>query len=238
MDAIEGGQSAFVNWYLERAEPHRFTESFFQDRFAERLSAGWAWHDPLDDCSYALTEGLEIHAANGRDLWHVNLSAPRMLRALSTEGDFAIQARCSQVSEEQPAIGGLLLWQDCENYLRLDRGTRGAHEISLEGCLGNQDVIIGRGRLQMGKSASLHIGKSSERVFLRLERVGDRVRGLCSVDEDAWFSVGEAAFPVRETPPQVGLHAIGNIDRTIYHGAYADGTAIRFEVFTLWVSEH
>jgi hypothetical protein len=30
---------------------------------------------------------------------------------------------------------------------------------------------------------------------------------------------------------QVGVHAIGMIDRTIYHGAYPDGTAIRFTSF-------
>jgi hypothetical protein len=30
--------------------------------------------------------------------------------------------------------------------------------------------------------------------------------------------------------------AIGNIDRTIYRGAYPDGTAIRFESFMLWES--
>ena len=33
---------------------------------------------------------------------------------------------------------------------------------------------------------------------------------------------------------KVGLPAIGNINRTIYRGAYPDGTAIRFESFQLW----
>jgi hypothetical protein len=41
------------------------------------------------------------------------------------------------------------------------------------------------------------------------------------------------ALPV-EDPLQVGLHAIGDIDRSVYHGAYPDGTAIRFESFQLW----
>jgi hypothetical protein len=77
------------------------------------------------------------------------------------------------------------------------------------------------------------MGKPSERVFLRLERVREQVRGLCSADGEDWFSVGQIDFPT-EGPLQVGLHAIGMIDRTIYHGAYPDGTAIRFESFTLW----
>jgi hypothetical protein len=45
------------------------------------------------------------------------------------------------------------------------------------------------------------------------------------------------AFPV-EDPLQVGLHAIGHIDRSVYHGAYPDGTAIRFESFQLWRLNH
>jgi hypothetical protein len=56
---------------------------------------------------------------------------------------------------------------------------------------------------------------------------------LCSADGEQWFTVGYAAFPV-EDPVQVGVHAIGNIDRTVYHGAYPEGTAIRFESFQLW----
>jgi len=80
----------------------------------------------------------------------------------------------------------------------------------------DRDLIIGRGRLL------------GERVVLRLERVGDRVSALCSANGQNWFTVGHILFPV-EDPVEIGLHAIGAIDRTIYHGAYPDGTAIRFE---------
>ena len=69
-----------------------------------------------------------------------------------------------------------------------------------------------------------------ERTWLRLERAGSRVRALCSADGSEWFSAGEAEFPV-EGPLEVGLFATGTIDRTIYHGAFPDGTAIRFEAF-------
>jgi regulation of enolase protein 1 (concanavalin A-like superfamily) len=98
----------------------------------------------------------------------------------------------------------------------------GEHEIFFGGCLGNRDVVIGRGCLE-----------SAVRVYLRLERVGERVDALCSADGERWFTVGHVEFPV-EDPVQVGLHAIGNIDRSVYHGAYPDGTAIRFESFQLW----
>jgi hypothetical protein len=118
-------------------------------------------------------------------------------------------------------MGGLLLWKDLENYLRLERGTEGKHEISFQGRLANRHVIIGRGRLP------------SERIVLRLERRGEKVRALCGIDGATWFTVGQVEFPA-EDPVHVGLHAIGSIDRTLYPGAYPEGTAIRFAAFELW----
>jgi hypothetical protein len=61
----------------------------------------------------------------------------------------------------------------------------------------------------------------------------DREAAGLNPDGENWFTVGHVPFPV-EDPVQVGLHAIGNIDRSVYHGAYPDGTAIRFESFQLW----
>ena len=50
---------------------------------------------------------------------------------------------------------------------------------------------------------------------------------------EAVLKVGQATFPAR-SPVQVGLYAVGKIERSIYPGAYSDGTAIRFESFQLW----
>ena len=232
----EVSDSPFSQWYLEPAEPLWATteECTYVDTFAESLASDWDWQDPFDDCSFKAQNGLEIHAANGRNLWYVNLSAPRILRKVA--GDFAAQTVCVSIivgsglnPEPTPAIGGILLWKDKENFLRLDKGTRGEYEISFMGCVGNEEVIIGRGRLP------------SERVFLRLERHGNRVNALCSSDGKEWFTVGHVEFPI-DDPVEVGLHAIGDIDRTIYRvqehspTAYPDGTAIRFETFQLFAS--
>ena len=40
-------------------------------------------------------------------------------------GDFATETTCGRVAEDRPAIGGLLLWKDEANFLRLDRGALG-----------------------------------------------------------------------------------------------------------------
>jgi hypothetical protein len=236
------GDPSFVQWFLEPAQPDfGFWISDFGLPASEReiqnpnpqtgpeirnpkskiQNGDWVWQDPFGDSSRTLQNGLAIHAANGRDLWWLNRSAPRLLRPVA--GAFAIQTVCIPLTTDKPAIGGVLLWKDQGNFLRLDRGALGPHEVSFQGCLGNQDVIIGRGRLP------------AARLFLRLERQGPRVNALCSADGQNWFTVGHAEFPV-EDPLEVGLHAIGNIDRTLYHGAYPEGTAIRFESFDRWTT--
>jgi len=74
----------------------------------------------------------------------------------------------------------------------------------------------------------------AERAILRLERRGGWVRALCSAAGQRWFTVGQVEVSGGEEPLEVGLHAIGTIDRMIYPGAYPEGTAIRFESFALW----
>lgn len=221
----EAGKSPLLQWHLEPAQPAPALSR------VECCLGEWVWHDPFGDCSFTMRqEGLEIRAANGRDLWHPNQSAPRMLRSM--RGDFTLQVVCRPVSARQPAMGGLLLWANKEQYFRLEWGSRGRHQITAGGCLpalpnaargwwGSRSVIVGRGRL---------VG---EQVFLRLERRRDHVRALCSADGQAWFTVGQVPFP-SDGPLEVGVHALGSIDRMVYPGAHPEGAAIGFELFELW----
>ena len=178
-----------------------------QEQFATPLSSAWTWHDPFGDCMHTLHEGMQLHAANGRNLWRANLSTPRLLQP-APPGDFAVQTVCSPVSTEQPTIGGLLLWQDKEHYLLLECGHWGSADIAFRGCLQNEDRFLGRGRLP------------AERTWLRLERQESRVRALCSADGREWLTAGEIEFPARQDE-QVGMHAIGMSDRGAVN--HADG---------------
>jgi hypothetical protein len=192
----------------------------FDDLAAQIAGGGWEWIDPFGDCTWALDSGLVMSAANCRDLWANNLSAPRFLWPV--EGDRALQISCQRARPDcpaepgVPAIGGLLLWQDRANYLRLTWGELGADQVALSGAFDNRNVVIGRGTLA-----------NAGRVWLRLERRGEQVAALCSADGRDWYRVGQLVFPA-DAPLMAGLHAIGRIDRTAYPGAYAEGTAIRF----------
>jgi hypothetical protein len=62
------------------------------------------------------------------------------------------------------------------------------------------------------------------------------VQALCSANGAEWFSVGQAEFAAQD-PLEVGLHAIGMFERTIYPGDYTEGAAIRFTAFGIWTGE-
>jgi tetratricopeptide (TPR) repeat protein len=213
------GDHRFVQWFLRPAEVGCTQRSRVDAEFSDILSADWIWQDPFADCCYSVQQGLVIHAANGRDLFGLNRSGPRLMRRVA-EG-FTVETVCTPAAEDKPALGGILCWRDARNFLRLDRGTGGEHEISFTGCVGNRDLIVGRGRL------------SANRVVLRMEQRDGRVTSLCSMDGRDWFSLGQVEFGAEE-PMQVGLYAVGRLDRTLYPGAYREGTAIRFESFRLW----
>jgi tetratricopeptide (TPR) repeat protein len=218
--------SPLVQWYLEPAEIGTDCGKLvFLDEFYDVLSPDWTWIDLKDDCWFRVQEGLEMHAANERGLWHINLGAPRVLRPAS--GDLTIQTLCSAL--DGPACGGLVIWEDGESYLRLDAGTGGPREVFLSGCIENRDAVIGRGRLP----AMVGLQDGPEVVYLRLERTGGRVRALCSADGETWFSVGETEFAMID-PLKVGVYANGEIDRVVYPGTHVKGTAIRFLSFQQW----
>ena len=181
----------------------------------------WLQHDSLGDCRFHQHQYLEIEAAPGRDLWLVNRSAPRLTRQVS--GDFTLQTSCRAASPEKPGIGGLVLWQDEQTYLCLSRGEFGPVAVAFSGSLNNQDIVPGRGRLPA----------ASEQVILRLQRQGQWVTAYCSPDGQTWYRVGRVSASLARSV-EVGVYAIGEINRTIYRDDYPDGTAIRFDSVQIW----
>ena len=236
-EAVE--KLSFRQWYLESAEPSReFPHLAFADEFeTETIDPSWCWMDEFGDCAYKIVErtvsslgGVEISAANGRDLDGLNVSAPRLMREIS--GDFAVEVCVSSASDnelaarstEKPQMGGLLVWKDKDNFLRFEKGLRGPREVRLEGYVSGKWQVAGRGLLSWDRDEEIH---------LRLERAGEQVSAYCSADGKNWLTCGKLTLPLND-PIQVGIHAIGMIDRTIYCSSFKDGTAILFRRFKLW----
>jgi len=215
---------SLCQWYLEPAEPStEFTQLDFADDFqTETIEPSWSWIDEFGDCNYRIVNagGLEICAANGRDLDGLTLNAPRLMREIS--GDFAVEVCVSSACDEKPQMGGLLVWKDKDNFLRFEKGVHGQNEVRLHGYVDGKYQVAGRGLLS-----------GDEGIHLRLEREGKQFSAYCSVDGEEWLTCGKLTLPL-EDPIQIGIHAIGMIDRTIYCGAYKEGTATVFRGFKLW----
>jgi len=222
-------ESPFQQWYLKQVESSTdFTHDAFTEDFGTQVvDQSWLWVDEFGDCSYRIISGsgLEICSANGRDLWHLNLSAPRLIRRIS--GDFAAEICISPASDDKPQIGGLLVWKDKDNFLRFEKGVHGRNEIRLEGYVDGEYRLAGRGIL---------VADEDQEIHLRLKRSGDVFTSYCGTDGENWFTYGKETLPM-EDPIQVGIHAIGMINRTIYCGEYKEGTATIFRNFRIWTRE-
>jgi len=214
------------HWYLEQTEVKYQQKPFYQEIFDDTITASWRWVNPNNDCSYHIDNGLEIHSANGRDLWYINQSAPRFIRGISPKlrEIGAAETVCVPISSDKPAIGGLTLWKDQHNYLLFDRGYCGEHEVNFRGHLEGQDIFIGRGILTPTDSG---------KVYLRLEWEKGIVRAFCSANGEIWFDTGNINFSIDDIT-QIGLYANGNIERSLYKGIFPDGAGIKFEGFRLY----
>ena len=172
------------------------------------MLARWKWCDPYRDGACHIEHGatsaagpaVELVAADGRDLWYINTGAPSLRTDVT--GDFALQARCGASARRPLTMGGLLLWCDGANYLRMDWGGLGAGEISFLGWAGGKRRFWGRARTGCGQP------------ILRLERSGQQVRALFSEDRRHWLLVGTATLAV-DGPWSVGLLGLGMVDRIV-----------------------
>jgi tetratricopeptide (TPR) repeat protein len=208
-------------WFLLPADiDHLNDAQLMEEPLVDAFSEDWVWEDPFGDCAIEVQSGARMYAANGRDLRYLNHSAPRMVRTV--QGDWALETICRPLADDRPAIGGLLVWEDEDSYLRLDWGMLGPRSILFEGCLDERELLIGRGAPIWAHDTR----------HLRLERVGGHVRALCSPDGVCWFQVGQAVLDCHQV--NVGLYAIGQIDRVLYPGSHRAGTAIGFDAVRLW----
>ena len=207
-------------------QPDKISEEYNScESEIKNLDAAWSWicDPPHHYFSYNwLPDGIEIYASKDIALNKGNYSAPRLVKEVTK--DFAIEGSIKPLSDSRPQIGGILIWKDRDNFIRFEKGTYGKREMLIEGYVNGEYQIVGRGLLP---------ASDNDETYLRLERSGDEFASYCSIDGENWFTCGKMTLPM-EDPIQVGIHAIGMIDRTIYCGEYKEGTATLFRNFRLW----
>jgi regulation of enolase protein 1 (concanavalin A-like superfamily) len=130
----------------------------------------------------------------------------------SVTGDYVAQTRV-EAGERSNILAGLLLWRDEQNFIRLELETHTSERlvVHLDACVAGRYWGVGWGPCPRRP------------LWLRLERDGEEIRGLCSVDGENWLTCGSLQLPVGERE-QIGLSAIRR-DR----GAHA-----WFDSFEVW----
>jgi RNA polymerase sigma factor (sigma-70 family) len=150
--------------------------------------------DPSDDCRFLLDKDKLTLKVPGSDhalcIEQNRMNAPRVLREV--EGDFIVQVKVSGeypngsvsvVPSRRSFHGaGLVLWQDENNYIRLERAK-----------LSDGDENTSYGSFELRKDGQFErVGTTGEvpladqEAFLRLERHGDKVLAAVGADGIRW----------------------------------------------------
>jgi regulation of enolase protein 1 (concanavalin A-like superfamily) len=186
-----------------------------------RTIEGWGTvSDPADDCTLKHTkQKLTVTVPGGtHDLNQAigGMKAPRVLREV--DGDFTAQVKVTgefMPGEKAGAentrpfnSGGLLLWQDSKNYIRLERNTWWVNEVGKHACFPPLIEHYKDGDYQNtnpeGTLDEFFKGKST---WLRLERKGDKVTASYSHDGKEWT---EAKVMTADLPKklQIGVAVV------------------------------
>ena len=184
------------------------------DIFAQQRFAGWgALVDPDGDCAAKVENGRLMFTIVGRhdvsDDAQGIMNAPRVLQEI--EGDFVALVKVG--GEFKPAGpstfdihlpyngGGLFIWQDEKNYVRLERA---AVEVNGQ--------IVEYLNLQQQKAGHIETNRfelrlKRERAQLRLERRNGRLYASATYDHQVWqgYPPLEAELPGKL---QIGVAAI------------------------------
>jgi hypothetical protein len=182
---------------------------------------GWGMLiDPDNDCTIKEEAGkLTITVPGGTHDLNMALGgmkAPRIVR--DVDGDFTAQVKVSgefqpgdQAGDPKTASfngAGLLLWQDENNYLRLERNAWWSSKESKTKCYAPLIEYYLDGEFQgpSPKVESVEFFKTPS-TWLKLERHGDDVTVFYSQDGNDWTKANEIVVALRKKI-QVGVAAV------------------------------
>jgi regulation of enolase protein 1 (concanavalin A-like superfamily) len=183
-------------------------------------AAGWGQVDPDRDCTITI-QGTTLHVTvppTGHDLSIETgqTNAPRVLQEVT--GDFTVQVKVCGALQPRAAAnlagrvpfqsGGLLVWSDQGNYLRLERAA-----LSRDGNVSSSALF--EQRSNGIRTAAFMMDIADQDTYLRLERRGKAFSAFVSSDGQHWqpYRSLNAAFPARV---QVGVAVINAAQQPLH----------------------
>ncbi|MEZ4677330.1 MAG: DUF1349 domain-containing protein [Caldilineaceae bacterium] len=177
------------------------------DTFNGEVAPIWVWTDPYNDATYdpsARPDYLRITAPRGNDLYPgFNYDAPRLLQPIT--GDFVMETRL----EADPAYNyqgaGLLIWQDSDNFVRLELGYGGVAGGNVRGIRLDREYNGG----YIAVSATPATPTSATIVELRLTRRGEEITASWRFVDQAWQAIAGTTMKLN-AELFIGITAIAN----------------------------
>jgi regulation of enolase protein 1 (concanavalin A-like superfamily) len=173
---------------------------------------------------------LRFTAPSGNDLFpNTNLDAPTVFRVVN--GDFTMEAQVEFAPTEDYQGAGVFIWQDRENFVRLERCYSGIGGGESGICF----LKVSNGEIESIAGAP-QLPTTAKRVDLRLQRAGKRVtawwREASAGPAGAWQPVGSVEIDLPGGPQPLSEQALRAGMLLCVEGA-AEISA-DFDAFRLW----
>ncbi len=166
------------------------------------LGKQWQFVNPRGDASVGFgTQGMTLNTPPFHDLWATsNQNAPRVLQTSATEGNFTVQVHISATPPAYIEGAGIVIWQDDNNFLRLEMVKWSANTPSV----GLFQEVDGTPITVVTSGAVL---PAQAQLTLRLQRLGDQFQALYVPDGGlGWQVLGSTSLAFGSV--RVGMYSI------------------------------
>jgi len=209
--------------------------SFIDNFDSATLKSEWNIIDPYGGSIFSLTSmpgylTISTTYPPNKDLWQgVNFYSPRVMQAIY--GNFTIETKLWAVLNESVQSGGVLVWKNEANFLRLERAQRYDYqEILFVGTINGVWSVSSPEVSNPG--AILHVPNINP-TYLRLVRTGSIYSGYYSSDSLNWHFIANITMDT-DYSLSVGLYNVIRGDPPIYS---ATSFTANFDYFRISVDK-
>jgi hypothetical protein len=185
----------------------KMVSSPYDDEFnGPSLNARWSWYgEDSDRWSLTASPGNLRLVGTNADMWKSCNNPKNLLLQQAPTGDFEVQTKLVIAPTVNYQQGGLLVFQDLDNYLKLDV----VWNTTTQGGL-SVEYIFEQGGVPINEPNWPWISIHPSRVyFLKLAKSGDVYSGYFSLDGELWTQVGSWTTSVFISP-KIGLFSLAN----------------------------
>ena len=181
--------------------------SFFDDFNTSALNTRWNIIDTDGGSTFDLSVNsgwLRITTISPpwRDLYRpVGMNAPRIM-LFNLSGNFTIETKLMVTTDEEWESGGILVWKDSYNFIRLDRAC---------GMDNSQRILFVATKDGVWTPVDTILSSNINPTYLKLVWSGNLFSSYYSVDGMNWNHVGDLTFSI-DDPIDIGLLLVN-----VYH---------------------